>query len=143
MLKFIFPSSPAWVLKRFILDIATPLAQLSVHFQDEQKVIVTIEKEGFRIDEAMHALLDLFGFHKTENMDLEEWYSETPPTEGTFIKAYILYAAKLLETYEKERADWLVADKAVDKREAEDKREVEETSRREDDEPTRKILKRS
>lgn len=116
MAKFIFPSSPAWGIERFHFEITTTMGQISIQINDKQQVIVTIEKEGFQIEDHFQAILWMLGFRKTENTD--EWYSDTYPDEVAIAKAYALYAVKLLEPFIKEITD--------DKRQA--------------DEPLQKIL---
>lgn len=94
MIKLIFPNISK--IKKFILEIESPISQLSIHLNDKQQITVTIEKKDFQLTDSMQEILKLLGFQKTENTNVEEWYSEIIHTEVTFAKACILYVGKLL-----------------------------------------------
>lgn len=100
MSRFIIPFNPAWDMKHFILEMTTSIAEVSIHLK-QQQVVVFLDGKIFQIDDSMRAILEVFGFHKTDNT--EEWRLETIPNEITFAKAWLLYLGMQLDSYEKEK----------------------------------------
>lgn len=98
MSRFIIPYNPAWDIKHFKFEITTSSAQVSIHLDNKQFAIF-IDSKSFQIDDSVLAILEVFGFHKTENV--KEWYLETIPDEITFVKAWLSCLVMKLEQYEK------------------------------------------